>query len=74
MSFESLQNSKAALDAGLITQDDYEVVKWSFLRAQQIKAGLDSGLIKGSDYEQVKREYLDALTHHAGEMGVQISC
>ena len=61
MSFESLRNSKAALDAGLITQGDYECVKSAFLRAQQIKSGLDSGFIKPGDYEQVKREYLDSL-------------
>ena len=37
-SLQSLLNTKAALDLGLISQDDFDAVKAAFLRAQQLRA------------------------------------
>ena len=58
---DSLYTAKAAVEQGLISQDDYSAVKAAFLRAQQIKAGLDSGFLKPEDYQEVKRAFLQSL-------------
>ena len=42
---------KQALDAGLITSDDYASAKTAFLRAQQIRSGFESGLLSKADYD-----------------------
>ena len=49
-----LRTTKQALDEGLLTQQDFEVVKVAFLKAQQIKAGLDAGFIRQEDYDRVR--------------------
>ena len=59
--YDVLRTSKAALDEGLIDQNDYDAVKRSFLRAQQIKAGLDAGFIPEAEYTHVKRAFLESL-------------
>ena len=52
---------KEALDEGLITTSDFDIVKTAFLRAQSIKAGLDAGFILPEDYAQVKHVFLSSL-------------
>ena len=59
--YEGLRNAKAALQDGLINDNDYEDVKVAFLRAQQIRAGLEAGFIKESDYHNIKRAFLNSL-------------
>jgi cofilin len=56
-----LRTAKAALDEGLITPQDYDVVKVAFLKAQQLKAGLDAGLVRQSDHDKARDSYLSAL-------------
>lgn len=58
---ECLRAARQGVDEGLITMQDYDVVKVAFLRAQQIKAGLDAGLIRQEDYEKARDAYLNAL-------------
>lgn len=57
----SLRTAKAALDEGLITAQDFDVVKVAFLKAQQIKAGLDAGFIRDEDYDKATHAYMHAL-------------
>lgn len=59
-SLQALLSSKAALDLGLITQDDFDQVKSSFLKAQQIKAAVDVGLITSE--AAAKDEFLNTLS------------
>ena len=73
ISFEALRTAKAALDEKLITQDDYDAVKESVLRAQgsilqaqQIKAGLDAGIIPEEELANVKRAFLNSLSIQSG--------
>lgn len=58
---QTLLSSKAALDLGLITHEDYEIVKSSFLKAQQLKAAVDVGVLKGDDYERTKEQFLQLI-------------
>jgi hypothetical protein len=58
---ESLITLKQALDAGLITNDDYASAKTAFLRAQQIRSGFESGLLSKADYDVVKASFLTSL-------------
>ena len=58
---ESLVTLKQALDAGLITNDDYASAKTAFLRAQQIRSGFESGLLSKADYDVVKASFLTSL-------------
>ena len=58
---ESLVTLKQALDAGLITADDYDNAKTAFLRAQQIRSGFESGLLSKADYDVVKASFLTSL-------------
>ncbi|KAF6260986.1 actin-depolymerizing factor AdfA [Scenedesmus sp. NREL 46B-D3] len=57
----ALRSAKQALDEGLITPQDFDVVKVAFLKAQQIKAGLDAGFIRSEDYEKAVDAYMHAL-------------
>lgn len=57
----ALRNGKAALDAGLITQADYDALKATFLTAQQLRAGIDAGLIKEEDVAATKSSYLSSI-------------
>lgn len=57
----TLRTARAAVQEGLITEGDYEVVKAAFLKAQQFKAGLDAGFISEADYAEVKTRFLDAF-------------
>lgn len=59
---QSLLQTKAALDLGLVSQQDYDAVKNSFLQAQKIKSAVDVGLIKPEDYEATKQSFLGSLT------------
>lgn len=63
----TLRTARAAVQEGLITEGDYEVVKAAFLKAQQFKAGLDAGFISEADYAEVKTRFLDAF------YGLQVS-
>lgn len=60
-SLQSMLQTKAALDLGLISQADFDSVKNSFLKAQQIKAAVDVGLIKPEDYDSTKQSFLSSL-------------
>jgi cofilin len=57
----ALRSAKQALDEGLITPQDFDVVKVAFLKAQQIKAGLDAGFIRKEDYDKAVDAYIHAL-------------
>lgn len=57
----TLRTARSALEEGLITDADYDVVKSAFLKAQQFKAGLDAGFITEADYAEVKSRFLDAF-------------
>lgn len=57
----ALRSAKQALDEGLITPQDFDVVKVAFLKAQQIKAGLDAGFIRQGDYDKAVDAYIHAL-------------
>ncbi|CAD7701619.1 unnamed protein product [Ostreobium quekettii] len=57
----TLRTAKTALDEGLISKEDFEVVKAGFVKAQQIKAGLDAGFIKEEDLTQVKDTFFHSL-------------
>lgn len=46
---QSLVNAKAALDLGLVNEDDYSRVKESFLKAQQLRSAIDAGLLEEGD-------------------------
>ena len=46
---QSLVNAKAALDLGLVNEDDYSRVKESFLKAQQLRSAIDAGLLEDGD-------------------------
>ena len=56
-----LRTCKEALEEGLISSADFDIVKTAFLRAQSIKAGLDAGFILPEDYAQVKHVFLSSL-------------
>ena len=58
---QCLLTARSAVEQGLITASDYEVVKAGFLKAQQVKAGLDAGFILPEDYQDVKRAFLRSL-------------
>ncbi|GBF98059.1 hypothetical protein Rsub_10287 [Raphidocelis subcapitata] len=58
---ELLRVARQAVEEGLISSNDYDVVKVAFLRAQQIKAGLDAGFIRSTDHEKARDAYLSAL-------------
>lgn len=58
---QALQQSKQALELGLIEPEDFAAVKTAFLRAQQIKSAVDVGLIKAEDYNSAKQEFLNSL-------------
>jgi cofilin len=59
---QALLSTKAALDLGLVSQEDYDAVKSAFLRAQQLRAAVDTGLMREEDYEATKADYLSSLT------------
>lgn len=58
---EVLRAARQAIEEGLISTQDYDVVKVAFLRAQQLKAGMDAGFIKQEDYVLARDAYLNAL-------------
>jgi hypothetical protein len=57
----ALRSAKQALDEGLITPQDFDVVKVAFLKAQQIKAGLDAGFIRQEYFDKAVDAYIHAL-------------
>lgn len=57
----ALHNAKAALDQGLITPQDYDVVKVAFLKAQQLRSGKDAGLLREEDYARVRESFLSVM-------------
>lgn len=57
----ALRTAKAALDEGLISDTDFDVVKAGFLKAQQIKAGLDAGFIREDDIKQARETFFQSL-------------
>lgn len=63
MNLQSLVNTKAALDAGLITEEDYEKVKETFLKAQQMRSAIDAGLIEERDVESMKGDFMKMMTN-----------
>lgn len=63
---QALLSTKAALDLGLVSQEDYDTVKSAFLRAQQLRAAVDAGLMREEDYEATKGEFLASLTLSRG--------
>lgn len=63
---QTLLSTKAALDLGLVTQADFDMVKTSFLRAQQLKAAVDVGVLREEDYEATKSQFLELITGGGG--------
>ena len=63
-SLETLMTAKAALEAGLIEQADFDAVKAAFLKAQSLKAGLDAGVMSASDVEEARGAFLESLDLH----------
>jgi cofilin len=61
MELAALKTAKEALDLGLITPQDYDVVKVAFLKAQQLRAGRDAGLMREEDYVKLRDSFLSAL-------------
>lgn len=57
----ALRTAKAALDEGLISDSDFDVVKVGFLKAQQIKAGLDAGFIREDDFKLARETFFQSL-------------
>lgn len=62
---ELLRGARQAVSEGLISAQDYDVVKVAFLRAQQIKAGLDAGFIRREDYDKARDTFLSSLDVNA---------
>eukprot|EP00890_Picochlorum_soloecismus_P004579 jgi/Picsp_1/5121/NSC_02484-R1_actin-depolymerizing factor len=58
---QALVNTKAALDLGLVTQEDYDAVKVSFLEAQKLRSTIDAGLVQEGEVERVKKDFLSSL-------------
>lgn len=58
---EALRETKAALDAGLLTQADYDAAKSWFLRLQQVKAGADAGILTREDLDTVRASFLESI-------------
>jgi cofilin len=58
---EALRETKAALDAGLLTQADYDAAKSWFLRLQQVKAGADAGILTREDLDAVRASFLESI-------------
>lgn len=56
--FQALLNTKAALDHGLVTEEDYNKIKESFLRAQELRSAIDAGLMNEQEIEQVKKDFV----------------
>ncbi|CAD7698179.1 unnamed protein product [Ostreobium quekettii] len=65
----TLRTARVALDEGLISEKDFEVVKAGFVKAQQIKAGLDAGFIKEEDFTHVKDTFFRSLDIQVPERG-----
>lgn len=63
---QTLLSSKAALDLGLISPSDFDVVKASYLRAQQLRAAMDVGLLHAEDYDSAKQQFLQQVLGSAG--------
>ena len=68
---QSLVNAKAALDLGLLTAEDYQRVKESFLKAQQLRSAIDAGLItEGPQVEQARGGFVDIVLRGEGSTAV----
>ncbi len=71
---QSLVNAKAALDLGLLTEDDYSRVKESFLKAQQLRSAIDAGLIEeGQQVEQAREGFVSMVLGDRQEQTVASS-
>lgn len=71
---QSLVNAKAALDLGLLTEDDYARVKESFLKAQQLRSAIDAGLIEeGQQVEQAREGFVSMVLGERQEQSVASS-
>jgi hypothetical protein len=61
LDLQSLRTAKAALDEGLLNEQDYATIKSSFVRAQSIKAGVDAGFISNEDYAAARTAFFGGL-------------
>ncbi|KAK3271556.1 hypothetical protein CYMTET_20103 [Cymbomonas tetramitiformis] len=68
---DSLQQTKAALDAGLLDAADFEAVKAAFVKAQQIKAGIEANLLSADDAQLSKDTFLKCIV--SSEKNVVVS-
>ena len=49
-----LESCMEALKKGLITQDDYDTAKATFLRCQQLSVGLQVGMVARNELQGIK--------------------
>lgn len=61
LDLQSLRTAKAALDEGLLDDQDYATVKSSFIKAQSIKAGVEAGFISEQDYTEARKAFFGGL-------------
>ena len=61
-SLQCLVNTKAALDLGLVSKEDYDGIKEAFLNAQKLRAAYDSGMLSQDQFDANKGEYLASLS------------
>ena len=66
---QGLMNAKAALDLGLLNEEDYGRVKESFLKAQQLRAAIDAGLIDEGEQVEHARDGFVAMVLGASNEG-----
>lgn len=67
---QSLLNAKAALDLGLLNEEDYARVKESFLKAQQLRSAIDAGLIKeGAQVQDAREGFVGMVLQGEGTAG-----
>lgn len=68
---QSLVNAKAALDLGLVNEEDYSRVKESFLKAQQLRSAIDAGLIEdGDQVESAWKGYVSMVLGSTSEPAI----
>ncbi|QDZ19094.1 actin depolymerizing protein [Chloropicon primus] len=65
-----LESCMEALKKGLITQDDYDTAKKTFLRCQQLSVGLQVGMVAKSELEGIKEDFRKAIGQPLSAGGV----
>ena len=60
LELQVLRTAKAALDEGLLDQNDYGNVKAAFMKALSIKGGVDSGFLTNEDMAEARREFFQS--------------